>query len=163
MDFSNYSNSGSYTNPAFDKYLYQNRQKLYSPPSYSKPTPHSDNSFSLDEILLQDSSRLLDQVVNTALNISYRLKIYRDTNTALDEKWNEMSAEIGGLSSFRLGYNMNIERRKSMLEKERNSLEKQKLEHKLQTWDDLNEPIRYLVQDFHKHLETKQDQKLIKG
>ena len=31
------------------------------------------------------------------------------------------------------------------------------------TDDDLNEPIRYFVQDFHKHLETKQDQKLLKG
>ena len=163
MDFSNYSRQEPYNNPAFDKYLYHNRQKLYSPPSYSNETPASDNSFSLDEILLQDSSRLLDQVVNTALNISYRLKIYRDTNTALDEKWNELSAEIGGLGSFQLGYNMNIERRKGMLEKERNSLEKQKLEQKVLTWGDLNEPIRYFVQDFHKHLETKQDQKLIKG
>ena len=163
MDFSNYSNSRNYSNPAFDKYLYHNRQKLYSPPSYSTPPSEPDNSFSLDEILLGDSNKLLDQVVNTALNISYRLKIYRDTNIALDEKWNELSAEIGGLSSFQLGYNMNIERRKGMLEKERNSIEKQKLEQKVNTWSDLNEPVRYFVQNFHKHLETKQDQKLIKG
>jgi len=163
MDFNNYSKQEPYNNPVFDKYLYHQQQKLYSPPSYPNETPASDNSFSLDEILLGDSNRLLDQVVNTALNISYRLKIYRDTNIALDEKWNELSEEIGGLSSFQLGYNMNIERRKGMLEKERNSIEKQRLEQKVNTWGDLNEPVRYFVQTFHKHLETKQDQKLIKG
>jgi len=128
MEFdNNYSNSRNYNHPAFDSYLYHNQQKLYSSPTpsaYSKDdVPAQNNSFSLDEILLQDSNRLLDQVVNTALNISYRVKIYRDTNVALDNKWNELSAEIGGLSSFSLGYNMNIERRKSMLEKERNSIE----------------------------------------
>ena len=163
MNFSNYSKQEPYNNPAFDKYLYHQQQKLYSPPSYSTAPPEPDNSFSLDEILLGDSNKLLDQVVNTALNISYRLKIYRDTNIALDEKWNELSTEICGLSSSQLGYNMAIEGRKGMLEKERNSIEKQKLEQKVNTWGDLNEPVRYFVQNFHKHLETKQDQKLIKG
>jgi len=170
MEFNNnYSGSRNYDNPIFDSYLYHNREKLYTSPTPSTYSNNdaepssSNNSFSLDEILLQDSTRLLDQVVNTALNISYRIKIYRDSNVALENKWNELSSEIGGLNSFSLGYNMNIERRRSMLEKERNSIEKQRLENKLQTWNDLNEPVRYMVQNFHKHLESKQDHKLIQG
>jgi len=164
MIFNTYSRQEPYNNPAFDKYLYHNRQKLYSsatPNAYSKATHPSvsDNSFSLDDILLQDSNKLLDQVVNTALNITYRLRVYRDITSSLESKWNELSAEIGELKSFKLGYNMSVERRRSMLEKERNTIEKQQLEHKLQAWDDLNEPIRYLIQDFHKHRELKSDQK----
>jgi hypothetical protein len=99
--------------------------------------------------------------VNTALNITYRLRVYRSVNEALEAKWNELSSGIGELSSFKIGYNMSVERRRSMLEKERNAIEKQRLEHKLQTWEDLNEPIRYLIEDFHKHRELKNDQKTL--
>jgi len=161
MIFNTYSRQEPYANPAFDKYLYDNQRKLYAPCAYPKPGLASSPSSSLDEILLQDSNKLLDQVVNTALNITYRLRVYRDINSSLETKWNELSAEIGALSSFKIGYNMNVERRRGMLEKERNTIEKQRLEHKLQTWEDLNEPIRYLIQDFHKHRELKSDQKTL--
>jgi len=161
MNFNNYPIPSSYLNPIADKYLYDNRKKLYSAPAYSKPTPSPNPSSSLDDILLQDSTKLLDQVVNTALNITYRLRVYRSVNEALEAKWNELSSGIGELSSFKLGYNMSVERRRSMLEKERNAIEKQRLEHKLQTWEDLNEPIRYLIEDFHKHRELKNDQKTL--
>ena len=164
MIFNTYSRQEPYTNPAFVKYLYDNRKKLYSPASlnpYSNATLSPGSASSLDEILLQDSNKLLDQVVNTALNITYRLRVYHDITSSLETKWNELSAEIGELSSFKVGYNMSVERRRSMLEKERNTIEKQRLEHKLQAWEDLNEPIRYLIQDFHKHRELKNDQKIL--
>jgi hypothetical protein len=160
MEFGNYK-PAYYDTPIFDRYLYNNRKKLYSAPVHSKSPSASTPSFSLDEILLQDSTKLLDQVVNTALNITYRLRVYRDISSSLETKWNELSAEIGELSGFKIGYNMSIERRRSMLEKERNTIEKQQLEHKLQAWEDLTNPIRYLIQDFHKHRELKNDQETL--
>ncbi len=161
MNFNNYPIQNAYTNPISDKYLYDTRKKLYSAPVYSQPTSPPASASSLDDILLQDSTKLLDQVVNTALNITYRLRLYRDITSTLEAKWNELSTGIGELSSFRMGYNMSVERRRSMLEKERTAIEKQQLEHKLQTWEDLSQPIRYLIQDFHKHRELKADQKTL--
>jgi len=125
------------------------------------PPPVSDNSFSLDEILLQDSHTLLDKAVNTALSISYRVKIYKDTQFSLEEKWNELSSQIGALSTLPLGENMNIERRKSMLEKERNATERLFLENKLQTWKDLNEPVNPFIDYFHKEKASRLDQKIL--
>lgn len=162
MISNNLYNQHLYAHPSFDKYIYDKSKQYASAPLYAKTDTAPSPSFSLDEILLQDSNRLLDQVVNTAFNITYRIRIYRDINASLESKWNELSSELGALSGFRLGYNMNVERRKSMLEKERNAIEKQQLEHKLQTWDDLNSPIRYLIQDFHKHREFLSDQKTLR-
>ena len=56
---------------------------------------------------------------------------------------------------------MNIERRKSMLEKERNGLEMQMLENKHETWKDMNEPISYFIEQWHKRQELKQDKKIL--
>ncbi|RLF29178.1 MAG: hypothetical protein DRN14_02715 [Thermoplasmata archaeon] len=161
MDFNNYR-TDSYSNLAFDRYIYHNGQNIYNPkPQAPGQSQATDDSFSLEEILEQDSNKLLDKVVTTALCISYRLKLYRSTSYQLEQKWNEFSEQIGGLSSFMLGYNQNIERRKSMLEKERTTIEKMMLENKHQTWKDLNEPISYFVDEWHKRQELKQDRKIL--
>jgi len=125
--------------------------------------PTKTKDFSITDILKQDSHALLDKAVNTALSVSYRVKIYKDTQFSLEEKWNELSAQIGELYSFSLGHNMNIERRKSMLEKERNATERLSLENKLQTWKDLNEPVNAFIDYFHKEKSSRLDQKILDG
>ena len=123
--------------------------------------PTKMNDFSMDDILKQDSHALLDKAVNSALSVSYRINIYKETRFSLEEKWNELSSQIGALSSIPLGENMNIERRKSMLEKERNATERLSLENKLQTWKDLNEPVNAFIDYFHKEKSSRLDQKIL--
>lgn len=154
MDFSNYKPVRYYSSQ-FQHYVYN--QTKHS----NTPQQNNDSGFSIEDILEQDSGKLLDKVVNTALSVSYRLRLYRESGYALQNKWNELSEQIGGLSSFMLGYNMNIERRKSMLEKERNGLEMRMLENKHEAWKDLNEPISYFVEQWHKRQELKQDKKIL--
>ena len=154
MDFSNYK-PVQYYSPHLQHYIY-NQTKHSNTPQQS-----GDSGFSIEDILEQDSNKLLDKGVNTALSLSYRLRLYRESGYSLQNKWNELSEQIGGLSSFMLGYNMNIERRKSMLEKERNSLELRMFENKHETWKDLNEPISYFIEQWHKRQELKQDKKIL--
>lgn len=153
MDFNNYKSVAYYT-PFFQQYLYSSGKPC-------KPERSPASGFSIEEILEQDSGKLLDKVVNTALSVAYRLKLYRASSYALESKWNELSGQIGELSGFRTGYNMNIERRKSMLEKEKNSLEMRMLENRHETWKDLNEPITYFINEWHKRQELKQDRKIL--
>ncbi len=158
MNFNNDS-QGYYSNPIFDKYLYQkSHQNNYNANPHEQP----EDNFSLDEILLQDSTALLDKVINTACSINYRLKIYHDINQSLDEQWNTLRAEAGDMSAFYPGTNMNIERKKSMITKELMGIEKQKLEHKVQCWKDLVAPTNYFVDLFHKHQSQKSDQKIMR-
>jgi len=154
MDFSNYK-PVQYYSTQFQDYIYSQAKHINTPPQVS------DSGFSIEDILEQDSGKLLDKVVSTALSLSYRLRLYRESGYALQNIWNETSEQIGGLSSFMLGYNMNIERRKSMLEKERNGLEMRMLENKHETWKDLNEPISYFIEQWHKRQELKQDKKIL--
>lgn len=161
MNFNNYSVQ-NYNNPVFDSYLYQVAKPKYHA-SQSDVKPAENDSFSLDDILLQDSTALLDKVINTACSITYRLKIYHDINQSLDEQWNTLRAQVGDISGFYPGTNMNIERKKSMITKELLGIEKQKLEHKVQCWKDLIEPTNYFVDLFHKHISQKADQKIMKG
>jgi len=148
MKFSYYNPSKSY-----DGSLYQNVLPKYE--------PVRQESFSLDSILNQESYALLDKAVNTALSISYRLKLYDHALISLESRWNDLSSKIGELYSFGLGNNMNIERRKSMLEKERSAIEFSLMDHRLQTWKDLNEPTNYFVGLWHKGKELKQDRNLL--
>jgi len=149
----------------FNYYTPAKPSKMYEGYLNQKPFPSvadpEKGSFSLDNILNQDSLALADKAVNTAFSIAYRVQIYRDTRFSLESKWNELSSQIGELSSFYLGGNMNIERRKSMLEKERNGIEHLFLDNKLQTWKDLNEPTSYFLSLWHKNQALKQDRKLL--
>jgi len=161
MNFNNYS-SGYYNNPIFDKYLYQQISNQNTYAAKQQEQPSADSGFSLDEILLQDSTALLDKVINTACSINYRLKLYHDINKSLDDQWNKLRAEVGDMSSFYPGTNMNIERKKSMITKELLGIEKQRLEHKVMCWKDLIEPTNYFVDLFHKHISQKSDQKIMR-
>ena len=153
MDFSNYKPVKHY-----NQYL---QEYLYSPKQPYKPHQSTDSGFSIEDILEQDSGKLLDKVVNTALSLSYRLRLYRESGYALEHKWNELSEQIGELSAVGITYNTNLARRKSMLEKERNSLEMRMLENKHETWKDMNEPINSFVDYWHKRNELKQDKKFL--
>jgi len=125
----------------------------YLPPQ-AQASSEPNNGFSLEDILEQDNNKLLDKVVNTALSITYRLKIYNDTQKALTEKWNELSFEIS--RHYYEQYS------KSNASKERNQIEKMMLEQKHLAWKDLNEPTNYFVELFHKRQETKMDKKILK-
>jgi len=160
MNFNN-SDSTYYSNSLIsNKYFYLQRAKEYSQPPYS---PRQAKDTSIDDILLQDSTALLDKLVNTAFTITYRLKLYREINYSLDRQWNEIRAEVSDLSVFYPGSNMNAERRKSMLTKKLLGIEKMKLEHKVQCWKDLVYPTNYFTGLFHKHLEQKADQSILRG
>ena len=132
--------------------------KTYQPLPVYEPKP---NSFSLDAILNQDSLALVDKAVNTALGIAYRVQIYRDAHFSLESRWNELSNELGALTSFTLGYNMNIERRRSMIVKERNETERLILENKLQTWKDINEPLATFLDQFHREKALRLDRGIL--
>lgn len=158
MEFNNYvSVQKGYSHPSFDRYLYAKLSENYKaePQTYKK-------SFSIDDILDSDQNRLLDKVVNTAFSLTYRLKLYRNSQHSLESRWNELSEQIGELSGFRLGYNMNVERRKSMLEKERGTLERQMLEDKLLAWKDIGYSSQSFTQYFHDNLALKQDRKILR-
>lgn len=157
MDFS--YKPTSYGTPVFDRYLYESRYKAEPP----KPSQTESNGFCLEDILGLDESRLLDKVVNTALSITYRLRLYEDSVRLFDSKWNEMSLAIGEVESFKVGYNANIDRRKSMLIKERNTLELKALENRLLAWKDMGYASNQFLTYFHKRLEGVQDKKILGG
>ena len=156
MDFNNYK-PAQYGTPVFERYLYTTRYQPQPP----KPSQTQSNGFSLEAILGMDESKLLDKVVNTAFCITYRLKLYNDTVSVLQGQWNELSKEIGQLYSFKIGYNMNIERRRMALEKERKGTENLLLEQKIKTWEDLSEPTSMFVDLWHKRLEGQSDKKIL--
>ena len=158
MDFNNYK-PANYATPVFEQYLYSSRYSA----APKKAIQTQSKGFSIEDILEQDNNRLLDKVVNTAFCITYRLKLYNDTVCSLENKWNELSQEIGQLAPIKIGYNMNVERRRMALEKERNTTEKFLLEQKIKTWEDLTEPTSMFVDLWHKKNETKQDSKILRG
>ncbi len=148
----------SYHKPNYSVKPYEGYLAQKPFPSVADP---ENKSFSLDNILNQDSLALADKAVNAAFSIAYRVQIYRDTRFSLESKWNELSSQIGESSSFAHGYNMNGDSQKSMFEKERNAIERLFIENKLQTWKDLNEPTSYFLSLFHKNQELKQDRKFL--
>ncbi|MEI8348727.1 MAG: hypothetical protein WCI77_01100 [Candidatus Omnitrophota bacterium] len=156
MDFNNYK-PALYGTPVFERYLYSSRYQ----PTPQKAVQSQDGGFSLEAILGMDEAKLLDKVVNTAFCITYRLKIYNNTVSVLENQWNELSKEIGQLYSFKLGYNMNIERRRMALEKEKKGTENLLLEQKIKAWEDLSEPTSMFVDLWHKRLEGQQDKKIL--
>lgn len=166
MYFGNYNKTmyaDKYLGETKDKYLYFTGQKDYEPAGTPERIPKNPNTSSIDVLIDSDAHTLLDKVVNTAFSIVYRLKIYNDISTQLVYTWLKTKNELLDLeSSFYRGANMNIERKKSMLTKELNQLTKQKLEQKVETWKDINEPIGYLVKVFHDNRELLQDQKMLK-
>ena len=150
--------SPEYFSKSHDRYLTITSQK-YTPPPSSPAAPSSSSG--IEDILEQDSQALLDQVVTTAFSIVYRLKIYNDINTKLEYSWAKTKSQLFQLYDWIPGTNMNVERRRSMLQKELNGIDKQKLEEKINCWKDLTQPTNYFVNLFHKHKELKQDRKLL--
>lgn len=160
MDFANYSAPARYERDCVRLYY-----RGYLSPKPVKPLVASQEISAepsgLDDLLGQESRVLLDRAVDVACGIVYRLRIYRETASVLTDKWNELSMELGALSAFRVGYNTNVDRRKSMLIKERNGLELALLENKHETWKDMNEPTYRFTETFHKCREAGQTQKLL--
>lgn len=111
---------------------------------------------SLEDILELDTHTLLDKAVQTALSISYRLTLYRQAAYLLTNQWNELSQRLGEYQRVGL-YGTNS------LYKERRAVEHALLDHKIQTWKDLNEPIRYFTELTHKRAESLTEQKLLGG
>jgi len=153
MNFSNYEPNAYYT-PFFQQYLYSS-----SKPYKAEGMPVS--GFSIEDILEQDNNRLLDKVVNTALSVAYRLNLYRASSEALVSKWNELSGQIGELSSAQVSYNPNLARRKSMLLKEQNMMELKMLENRHETWREMDYKVNQFLDGWHKRQELKQDRKIL--
>lgn len=146
----------------YNRYLIVTGQKNYAPQPETR-VPSETGSSSIENILEQDTHALLDKVVTTAFSIVYRLKIYKDITSELTYNWLKTKNELLELqSTFYPGVNMNIERRKSMLNKELNAIDKQRLEQKVECWKDLSQPVNYFVDFFHQTQELKQDRKLLK-
>lgn len=97
-----------------DRYLTITSQK-YAPPQSIPAAPSSSSG--IEDILEQDSQALLDQVVTTAFSIVYRLRIYNDINTKLEYNWAKTKSQLLQLYDWIPGTNMNVERRRSMLQK----------------------------------------------
>lgn len=158
MDFNNYK-PDYYGTPVFERYLYNVRYSA----APKNAIQAQNNGFSIEDILEQDNHRLLDKVVNTAFSITYRLKLYEESKRFFEDKWNEMSLAMGEIEGFKVGYNANVDRRKSMLLKERNLIDLKMLENKHETWKDLIEPTMMFVDLWHKKNETRQDAKILRG
>ena len=132
-------------------YVPINEQYLLAQP---KNLTQENKAPSLEDMLEMDNHRLLDKVVTTALSISYRLKLYREGAYMLTNQWNELSKRIGQ-------YPSNNTYEKRTLYKERDALEQSILDQKMQTWKDLNEPVSYFVELFHKREESLADKKIL--
>ena len=145
----------------YDRYLTVAGQKNYTPRTVSCAKPDDAGASSIDSILEQDSLALMDKVVNTAFSIVYRLRIYNDINKSLEYNWLKTKSQISQLYEWIPGTNMNVERRKSMLQKELHALDKQRLEEKINCWKDMSQPVNYFVEFFHQSQELKQDRKLL--
>lgn len=156
MNFGNYN-----LNPygISDSYRYQKNKDLYAPKKQNESQDY--NGFSLDDVVGSDCNRLLDLAVTAAFGIVYRLKIYRESTTSLEQKWNEISKDIGALGAIPTGYSMNIERKRSMLLKEKNLVEMSMLENKHEAWKDMNDPVTNFVTLFHRYKETVSDHKYL--
>lgn len=144
-----------------DRYMTVTGQKQYAPPGTCSPRPEADSKAgSIEAILEQDAHALLDKVVTTAFSIVYRIQIYNDIQKTFDYNKLKMSSQFSQLYDLMPG-STNTERRKSMLMKEMNQLDRQKLEEKVNCWSDLTEPINGLVGFFHQSKELKQDRKFL--
>ena len=161
MDFVNYLSPAKYEKDCVRLYYRGYLSPKAQKPVVALPEVNTEPS-SLDDLLGQESKALLDRAVGVACGIVYRLQLYRKSAYVLEQKWNELSRDIGELSGFKTGYNMNVERKRSMLLKERNSIELAMLENKHETWKDLNEPTYRFTETFHKAAEAKNTDNILK-
>lgn len=148
-------------NEARDRYLIVSGQKRYAPMvTYNSAVVPDSKAGGIEAILEQDAYALLDRVVQASFSIVYRIQIYNDVQKTLDYNRLKMSSQFRQLYELLPG-NANVERRKSMLIKEMNQLDRQRLEEKVNCWKDLAEPVNGLVDFFHQSRELKQDRKFL--
>jgi len=145
----------------YNRYLILTGQKHYALPKNEHPQ-YAATEPSIEAILEQDAHALLDKVVTTAFSIVYRIQIYNDVKSTWEYNWLKTRNELLELeSSFYRGSNMNIERKKSSLDKELMNIDRLRLEEKVNCWKDLSEPVNSFVSLFHQTKELKQDKSFL--
>jgi len=129
----------------------------------NKNQSNEKKDFSIDSFLNQESDALGDKVKNSVMTIADRLQINTEFNYVMNNNWlyirNKM-LELGVDDP----YNMNInksDRRVSALESQLVSIEKDILQEKIKTWQDLVKPSMYFIDLFQKYQQLKQDKKLL--
>lgn len=146
----------------FDNVYYPVHEHTYQYAAGKQYQPPTPSGVSIEDLLGQDSRQLADQVVNAAFCIVYRLRISDDIRKALDYSDCKLSSELMQLEGWLPGTNMNVERRKSMLQKELHAMQRLKLEEKLNCWKDLARPAQYFVDLFHQSQQLRHEQKVLK-
>ena len=129
----------------------------------NKNQTNEKESFSIDSFLNQESDALGDKIKNSAFTIADRLRINDEFHNAMQQNWlyirNKM-LELGVDDP----YNTNIsksDRRVSALESQLVSIEKDILQERIKTWQDLVKPSMYFIDLFQKYQQLKQDKKLL--
>ncbi len=134
--------------------------------SYPDVTNHNQSNgksdFSIDSILSQESDALGDKIKNSVMTIADRLQINTEFNYIMNNNWlyirNKM-LELGVDDKYNT--NVNHSDRRSALESQLVSIEKDILQEKVKCWQDLVKPSMYFIDLFHKYQGLKQDKKLI--
>ena len=143
----------------YDEYATVTGKKQYSVMPVADSVPAE--GFSIESIIEQDSKALLDKVVSTACSIVYRLRISSEINNSLDYSRVNLRNQLHELYGWHTGMNANVDRRRSMLIKEIQSIDRFKLEEKVNCWKDLSKPVGYFVDFFHQAHEVANDKKLL--
>jgi len=147
----------------YDQYLYHSGKKDYQvlQKITQQQTGPNEETQSIDDILAQDSSAVLDKVKNTALSIAYRIKIHDEINDQLDYNWFIVKNEMLHTETMYRGRLRGFERRKSALTTELLKVYKDKLDEKLECWKDLKDEMKYFIHLFHQYKALKGDRKLL--
>ncbi len=150
----------------YDLYRYQIGKKNYllPNPSYSPlstPSYNQKSDSSIDSILSSDSEAVFDKAMNTVSTIFSRLMIHSYINQRLDYNSLKINNEILDLESSYSYRLRGSERRRSALTSEILGIERHRLDERVKCWQDLMQPMSYLVNTFHQYKELQQDRKLL--
>ncbi|MEW6533987.1 MAG: hypothetical protein AB1454_00025 [Candidatus Auribacterota bacterium] len=146
----------------YEQYLYHSGRKEYKvlQQLYLSQMPAKETS-SIDDILTQDSTAVLDKVKNTALSIAYRIKLHTDFESQLDINWYIIRNELVAMDTLYTYRFRGSDRRRSALTTELVKLYKDRLDGKLECWRDLKDEMRYFIHLFHQYKQFKGEQRLL--
>lgn len=137
---------------------YKNKKDF--PALYVLNRKEADES-SIDNLLGTESEALNDKILNTAFTISDRLKIHEYFNYKMTYQRLYIKNKFMKQYDMDIGTYSSSERRMSSHENSLLDIDKHMLDEKVKCWQDLVDPMQYLVTFFHKYQELKQDKKLL--
>ncbi len=116
---------------------------------------------SIDNILNNESKAIADKMMTSAHAIADRIKIHDSINDRMMYNWLYTRNRILEQENTQIRRYAKTDRMASMLTGQLITIDKIMAEEKVKCWQDLQRPMGYFVDLYHKYKELKNDRKLL--